>query len=495
MKRASIFLIVAALIGGTVGCGSESYTLTIASTSGGSVVEPGEGTFTYNATTVVDLVAEANEGHYFVDWTGDASTIGNVNSPITTITIQDNYAITANFEQIPPGQFVLTIYSTTGGSVMTPGEGTSTYDEGTMVNLVAQPDEGYHFVNWTGDVGTIADVEDVSTTITMSGDYSITANFAEIPVVQYQLAINSTEGGLVTIPGEGVFLYNEGTVVSLVAVADEGYHFLEWTGNVSTIADVYADNTTITVNGDYVSTAVFNEDVYDDFSVLLDYAIISYGTIDIQPGNMVDGDVWLPDEEDLEVSPGAVITGDVKDNDDLSITWPTAGQLSAYYYDDVEGTYDPGPSIDVEYTKVIGPCYRDGDLVVDNTGDPDTLVLEGTIYVTGDLEFWQSGTSHDYTVDLNGHTIFAEGSISFPSLVVGISGPGCIIAVGYIDFQPSIAGDDFVLVMSITDAVNFNPSDDFTGCVAGNVHVQVQPNCIISWISPEGKGLNFPGPC
>ena len=79
------------------------------------------------------------------------------------------------------GPFVqlLTIYSTDGGSVTTPGEGTFTYDEVEVVNLVADADEGYRFVNWTGDVDDIADVEDATTTITMNDDYSITANFEE----------------------------------------------------------------------------------------------------------------------------------------------------------------------------------------------------------------------------------------------------------------------------------------------------------------------------
>jgi len=74
--------------------------------------------------------------------------------------------------------YTLTTASTTGGSVTTPGEaGPYTYDEGTLVNLEATPDAGYQFVNWTGDVGTIADVNTATTTITMNGDYAITANF------------------------------------------------------------------------------------------------------------------------------------------------------------------------------------------------------------------------------------------------------------------------------------------------------------------------------
>ena len=72
--------------------------LTISSTAGGSVTTPGEGTFTYAPETLVDLVAEAEEGSPFVNWTGDVDTIGNVTAAATNITMDDNYSITANFE-------------------------------------------------------------------------------------------------------------------------------------------------------------------------------------------------------------------------------------------------------------------------------------------------------------------------------------------------------------------------------------------------------------
>lgn len=78
-------------------------------------------------------------------------------------------------------QYDLTITSTAGGSVTNPGEDTFTYDEGEVVNLVAIPDASYRFVNWTGDVDDIANASDATTTITVNGDYSIRANFEEIP--------------------------------------------------------------------------------------------------------------------------------------------------------------------------------------------------------------------------------------------------------------------------------------------------------------------------
>jgi outer membrane protein assembly factor BamB len=170
-----------------------------------------------------------------------------------TIYIGPDYKLCAITEE-----FDLTISSTAGGSVTTPGEGTSTYDRGTVVSLAAQAEEGYRFVEWTGNVDTVADVDAASTTITMNGDYSIIASFEQIPP-QFELTISSTAGGAVTAPGEGTFPYEEGTGVDLVAEAEEGYRFVNWTGDVDTIADVEDATTTITVNGDYSITANFGE--------------------------------------------------------------------------------------------------------------------------------------------------------------------------------------------------------------------------------------------
>jgi hypothetical protein len=153
------------------------YDLMVSSTAGGSVTVPGEGTFTYNASAVLDLVAKADSGYRFVNWTGDVTTIANVNGASTTIIMNDEYSVVANFAEIPPNQFTLTVSSSSGGSVTTPGEATFAYDEGTVVNLEAEPEEGYSFVKWIGDVDDLADVTAASTTVTMNDDCSITATF------------------------------------------------------------------------------------------------------------------------------------------------------------------------------------------------------------------------------------------------------------------------------------------------------------------------------
>jgi hypothetical protein len=231
------------------------YGLTITSTLGGSVTEPGEGMSLHYAQAVVALVAQPDEHWHFAGWTGDVGTIADVAAAQTTITMSDSYSITANFE-IDEGWCSLTTSSTEGGSVTEPGEGTHIYQANTPVSLAAQADELYHFVDWTGDVAAIGNPQAASTNITMTDSYSITANF-ELDTGWYSLTIGSTSGGSVTEPGQGTFVYQGGNIVNLIAQPDEGYNFVKWTGDVDTIADINAAQTTIAMNSFCSITANF----------------------------------------------------------------------------------------------------------------------------------------------------------------------------------------------------------------------------------------------
>jgi hypothetical protein len=257
-----------------------THILMIGITEGGTVTEPTEGSFSYansyfwmyDPGTMVNLVAVPDAGYRFVGWTGAPDMIADVNAAATTITMTRDCVIEANFAEIPETpviiQYNLTISSTAGGSVTTPGEGTFTYNASTVLDLVAKADSGYKFVNWTGNVTAIANVNGASTTITMNGDYSIVANFAQIPPGQVTLTVSSsavgpiittpsTAGGSVTAPGEATFSYPKGTVVNLEAEPEESWSFVMWIGDVGDVANVTAASTTITMNDDYSITAIF----------------------------------------------------------------------------------------------------------------------------------------------------------------------------------------------------------------------------------------------
>jgi len=98
----------------------------------------------------------------------------------------------------------LAISSTTGGEVTIPGEGTFPYYPGRILNLIASPEDGYRFVRWTGDVGTIANTNAARTTVTMNDSYSITANFEERPPVNWALIVGII--AVVVVVGLAFFL-------------------------------------------------------------------------------------------------------------------------------------------------------------------------------------------------------------------------------------------------------------------------------------------------
>jgi len=178
MRILSIFLTLMVLIAGVLSCAEPiaedpiQYNLTVSSIGGGSVTTPGEGTYTYEAGTVVELAAVPDECCEFVEWTGD--TVANPDSASTSITMDAAKSVTAHFAQ---RQYNLTISSTGGGSVIAPGEGSFTYDPGTVVHLLAVPSVGHRFLEWSGDIDAIGDLTSAETTMVMHENYSVKANF------------------------------------------------------------------------------------------------------------------------------------------------------------------------------------------------------------------------------------------------------------------------------------------------------------------------------
>jgi len=84
------------------------------------------------------------------------------------------------------------------------------------VDLVAEADSGYHFVNWTGDVDTIADVNASSTTITMLDNYSIVANFEEEAPAENATLIGHVGLGTNAATNATVVFFSPGTHTELM---------------------------------------------------------------------------------------------------------------------------------------------------------------------------------------------------------------------------------------------------------------------------------------
>lgn len=243
-KSVSILTLIVIIFATSCSSSTESTTqfqVTLnSSPSEGGTVSPA--TDDHDEGTSLDISATANEGWSFARWTGDHD--GTDQS--TTITVDADKNITAIFEKKS--------YNLT---VTTEGEGTvdenivqtkaTEYEHGTIVELTANPDTGWEFVEWTGDMtGT-----DNPQEITVDEAKNVTAVFAK---QSYALTINTTGQGTVTKnPDQSTYEY--GTVVEITATPDNDWAFEEWhgaeTGNNNPIQ--------ITIDSVKELTAVFTE--------------------------------------------------------------------------------------------------------------------------------------------------------------------------------------------------------------------------------------------
>jgi uncharacterized repeat protein (TIGR02543 family) len=224
----------------------ETYTLTtVVNPPGGGTVIP-SGSNDYNSGTVVNITATAASGYTFLNWTGDVT---DPNSSSTTIIMNSDKTVTANFVLIPTFDLTMQV-SPGGGGTTTPSAGVHTYQEDAVVLIGASPSTGYTFTNWTGDV---ANPTSASTSVTMNSDKTVTANFELIPTYELTVQINPGGGGITT-PSAGVHTYQEDTVVPISASAASGYTFSNWTGDV---ANPTSASTTVTIDNDKTITANF----------------------------------------------------------------------------------------------------------------------------------------------------------------------------------------------------------------------------------------------
>ncbi len=158
------------------------------------------------------------------------------------------------------------------GGTATDETDTGPYKEDAVIDIKAEPNTRYSFVNWTAAEGTFEDAGEMETAFTMPAEnVTVTANF-ELIYYDVNLTANPEEGGEVT--GEGVFNFEE--EVTITATPEEGWEFVNWTDDddgdavVSTDAsytfDMPASNVNYTanfleypINGDGVSDIDGNE--------------------------------------------------------------------------------------------------------------------------------------------------------------------------------------------------------------------------------------------
>ena len=234
----------------------ETYTVTVQTDGNGTAsASPASAT----AGTEITLTATPDNGYHFKEWqvvsggvtvSDDKFTMPGENVTVKAVFEQDN-------EPVPPPE----TYSVT---VQTEGSGTASAspasaEAGTLINLTAAPDNGYHFKEWqvvSGGV-TISDskftmpAEDVTVKAVFEQDDDPSPPQPETYTVTVQTEGN---GNASATPASA----EVGTLINLTASPDNGYHFKEW--QVVSGGVTISDGKFTMPAGDVTVKAVFEQD-------------------------------------------------------------------------------------------------------------------------------------------------------------------------------------------------------------------------------------------
>ena len=175
---------------------------------------------------------------------------------------------TWSFTSIP--MISLSANPTLGGTT----SGGGVFAQGSSATVVASPNTGYTFTNWTENESVVS--TSPSYQFTIAGNRSLVANFTAIPVGNFAVNLSSSPaaGGITTGSGS----YNTGTLVTITAAANTGYTFTNWTENGVVVSTSSSFQLNLTANRSFVAN--FKQIPASQFAVILSSSPAAGGTTD-----------------------------------------------------------------------------------------------------------------------------------------------------------------------------------------------------------------------
>lgn len=174
-------------------------------------ITSGDGAYAAGASATVS--ATANYGYKFSKWQENGITVSSTRN--YTFTVSTNRLLIAKFK---PVYYVnVTAEPAVGGDV----EADPSYELGELAKLRARPNKDWSFVNWTQNGVPVSTDPDFQFTVT--GNRTLVGNFAWGNMINV-VALPANAG---SVAGGGV--YPTGQPVTVEAVANPGYVFVDWT--------------------------------------------------------------------------------------------------------------------------------------------------------------------------------------------------------------------------------------------------------------------------
>ena len=207
---------------------------------GGSVTGAG----VYEDGQTCSLMATANEGYTFVNWTQDGVEVSTNAAYSFTVTVPAAYV--ANFE-LNSYEITATANPEAGGTIT----GAGSYNHFETCTLTATANEGYTFVNWTKDGVEVS--TNAAYSFTVAGPAAYVANF-ELNSYEITATSSPEAGGAIT----GAGTYNHFETCTLTATANEGYTFVNWTQDGEVVSTDAAYSFTVTGPAAFVANFELN---------------------------------------------------------------------------------------------------------------------------------------------------------------------------------------------------------------------------------------------
>lgn len=206
------------LVANFTSVGNGSNTVSIVSTPANGGTTTGSGAYATGSSVTVTAVA--SPGYKFSKWV--ENDVAFSTSASYNFTLNTDRSLTAKFK--PVYVITATPVPANGGEL----EVDPFYEPGEIAKLKATPDNGYCFVNWTQNGLPVSTDRNFSFTVT--GNRDLVGNFAlgkRIDVLADPLAAGIVAGG-------GV--HPTGSPVTVQAMAQEGYIFVNWTENGTNVS-------------------------------------------------------------------------------------------------------------------------------------------------------------------------------------------------------------------------------------------------------------------
>ena len=195
-------------------------TVTIDSTDG-----------SYKKGEKAEVIAVANEGFRFVNWTDAEGNVLSESNPYVFEVTKD-VDLTANFEKIPVEKFTFTVAANdeTMGSVLVEPQQDS-YEAGTEIKVSAVPaTEDYEFVGFTKKGTQEVVSKENPYVFQIQENMELTANFKEVEhsYLIYAETADAQMGTVTMDPANEGNIYKEGTEITVKAEPKDGYEFAQW---------------------------------------------------------------------------------------------------------------------------------------------------------------------------------------------------------------------------------------------------------------------------